>query len=64
MPSDDEELQAACEVGKSLKFKMAHLDVERWLEDLQRDKDQLEGPYRSAIKVDPARDAKLAKLKN
>ena len=50
-------------MGKSLKFKMAHLDVERWLEDLQRDKDQLEGPYRSAIKVDPARDAKLAKLK-
>ena len=60
---DDEELQAAFEVGKSLKFKMAHLDVERWLEDLQRDKGQLEGPYRSAIKVDPARDAKLAKLK-
>ena len=60
---DDEELQAAMQVGKSLMFKMAHLDVERWLEDLQRDKDQLEGPYRSAIKVDPARDAKLAKLK-
>ena len=29
---DDEELQAALEVGKSLKFKMAHLDVERWLD--------------------------------
>ena len=60
---DDEELQAAFEVGKSLVFKMAHLDVERWLEDLKQDREQLEGPYRSAEKVSPVRDAKLAKLK-
>ena len=60
---DDEELQAAFEVGKSLKFKMAHLDVERWLEDLKHDKEQLERPLRSAEKVNASRDAKLAKLK-
>ena len=60
---DDEELQAALEVGKSLKFKMAHLDVERWLDDLQRDREQLERPLHSAEKVNAARDAKLAKLK-
>ena len=60
---DDEELQAALEVGVSLKFKMAHLDVERWLEDLRRDREQLERPLRSAEKVNPARDAKLKKLK-
>ena len=60
---DDEELQAAFEVGKTLKFKMAHLDVERWLEDLQRDREQLTRPYQSAMKVRAARDAKLAKLK-
>ena len=48
---DDEERQEAFEVGKSLKFKMAHLNVERWLEDLQRDKAQLTRPYRSAIEV-------------
>ena len=60
---DDEELQAAFEVGKSLKFKMAHLDIERWLEDLQRDREQLERPLHSAEKVNAARDAKLAKLK-
>ena len=60
---DDEERQEAFEVGKSLKFKMAHLNVEQWLVDLQRDRDQLEGPYRSATKVDIDRDAKLAKLK-
>ena len=60
---DDEELQAALEVGVSLKFKMAHLDAGRWLEDLRRDREQLEGPLRSAEKVNPARDAKLKKLK-
>lgn len=60
---DDEELQAALEVGKSLKFKTAHLDVERWLEDLGQDREQLERPLRSAEKVSPTRDAKLKKLK-
>ena len=60
---DDEDLQAAFEVGKSLVFKMAHLDVERWLEDLKRDREQLGRPYRSAKKVGINRDAKLAKLK-
>ena len=60
---DDEELQAALEVGVSLKFKMAHLDVERWLEDLHHDRVQLERPLRSAEKVNATRDAKLARLK-
>ncbi len=60
---DDEELQAALEVGKNLKFKTAHFDLERWLKDLQRDKAQLEKPYRSAREVGVNRDAKLAKLK-
>ena len=60
---DDEDVQAAFEVGKSLVFKMAHLDVETWLEDLQRDRVQLEKPYRSAKEINIDRDAKLAKLK-
>ena len=60
---EDEELQAAMQVGKKLVYEMAHLDVETWLEDLKHDRDQLEGPYRSAIKVEIDRDAKLAKLK-
>ena len=60
---EDEELQAAMQVGKNLKFKMAHIDVEMWLEDLKRDRDQLEKPYRSAKEINIDRDAKLAKLK-
>ncbi len=59
---DDEELQAAMQVGKKLVFKMAHLDVERWLADLNRDQEQLELPYIYAKDITPERDAKLAKL--
>ena len=61
---EDEELEAAMQVGKKLVYEMAHLDVETWLEDLNADKEQLEGPYRSAQRVSAARDAKLAELKN
>ena len=60
---EDEELQEAMQVGKKLIFKMAHLDTERWLEDLQRDREQLELPHLYAKDVTVARDAKLAKLK-
>ena len=60
---EDEELQEAMQVGKKLIFKMVHLDTERWLEDLQRDRDQLELPRLYAKDVTADRDAKLAKLK-
>ena len=60
---EDEELQAAMQVGKSLVFKMAHLNVECWLEDLERDREQLELPYLFAKDITADRDAKLAKLK-
>ena len=60
---EDEELQAAMQVGKSLVFKMAHLDVELWLEALERDREQLELPYLFAKDITADRDAKLAELK-
>ena len=60
---EDDELRSAMEVGKKLKFNMAHLDLDRWLKDLKKDKDQLYAPYLSAKDVTPDRDAKLAKLK-
>ena len=60
---EDEELQDAMRVGKKLVFKMAHLNVDKWLEDLKRDHDQLSRLYHSAIKITPDRDAKLRKLK-
>ena len=60
---EDEDLQAALQVGGKLVFKMAHLDVESWLTDLQRDREQLELPYLFAQDITADRDAKLAKLK-
>jgi SNF2 family DNA or RNA helicase len=59
---DDEELQDALEVGK-LKFKMAHLNLDRWLKDLRHDRDQLHILELSAREITPERDAKLAELK-
>jgi SNF2 family DNA or RNA helicase len=61
---DDEELADALEVGKKLTFKTAHLDVNRWLQALQNDKQQINGLYVQAHDVSPERDAKLAELKS
>jgi hypothetical protein len=60
---EDEELQEALQVGGKLKFNMAHLDLDTWLKDLKKDKRQLHNLYLSAKDVSPARDAKLAELK-
>jgi len=60
---EDEELREALEVGKGLVYKMAHLDLDRWLHDLERDRAQLEWFSKEAQKVTAARDAKLAELK-
>jgi len=60
---DDEELQDAMQVGQKLIFQMAHLDVETWLKDLKRDKEQLKNLYNSAQSISVERDAKLAELK-
>ncbi len=60
---DDDELQAALQVGAKLKFNLAHLDVGQWLDDLAEDKAQLQRLYRSARMVGAADDGKLTALK-
>lgn len=60
---DDEELQEANQVGKKIKFNLAHLRIDDWLKDLAKDKKQLHRLYLSASDVIPERDAKLAELK-
>jgi superfamily II DNA or RNA helicase len=60
---DDDELAEALEVGQKLVYKMAHLDVDKWLADLAVDKSELQVLLRSAQRVDANRDAKLADLK-
>lgn len=59
----DEETEDAWEVGKKVKYALDHIDVDRWLQDLARDKGQLQRLYQAANAVSPMRDAKLAELK-
>lgn len=60
---DDEELQAALQVGRKFQYKMAHLDLDAWEKDLREDLRQIDLIYSSARGVEPGRDAKLAELK-
>ena len=61
--AEDDDLRDALEVGKGIVYKMAHLDVNRWLRDLERDRIQLDYLAKEAENVTPDRDAKLAELK-
>ncbi len=59
----DEELEAAFEVGGALKFNLAHMKREAWAAALQADRDRLDALRVSALAVNPARDSKLADLR-
>lgn len=50
-------------VGKKLKFDLADLALEKWLVDLETDREALVDLYNNARSVTPERDAKLDELK-
>jgi len=52
------------QVGKKLKFDLADLDLDAWLNDLERDREALVRLYNFAAAVTPERDAKLRDLKS
>jgi len=60
----DEELQEALQGGGRFKYRLEHLELAKWLEDLQGDKQQLSLLHSSAEAVTPDRDAKLKELKS
>ena len=64
-PSEEEieELGEILEVGKKLKYKLAHIDLAKWQQALLADKSALMQLYESAKPVDATRDLKLIKLK-
>jgi len=62
-PEGDEELEAAMLVGGRFKYKLEHLNLDVWLKDLQRDKQQLSLLHDNAMAVTVQRDAKLRELK-
>ncbi|MGH7597241.1 MAG: SNF2-related protein [bacterium] len=51
-------------VGKKLQYKLADMNIDDWLEDLQEDKRALTNLYNVARAVTPERDQKLGKLKD
>lgn len=51
------------QVGKKLKFDLADLQLDKWLKDLQKDKDALVDLYNNAQAVSIDRDAKFHELK-
>jgi len=59
---NEEELEQ-WQVGKKLKFDLADLDLDKWLADLERDREALNKLYNFAVAVTPDRDAKLKDLK-
>ena len=51
------------QVGKKLKFDLADLRLDEWLEDLKKDREALIELYNTAYSITPERDAKLKALK-
>jgi SNF2 family DNA or RNA helicase len=60
---EDDELREAMQTGTKLKYRLEHIDVDRWLKDLARDRQQLNILSISAKEVSVERDAKLNDLK-
>ena len=63
---DDEDTDAAMQVGGKFKYNLEHLELndgKNWLQDLRKDKDQLSLLCSTAQSVTPDRDEKLAELK-
>jgi SNF2 family DNA or RNA helicase len=63
LPEAEGEADDPMEVGGKFKYRLEHLHLDKWLKDLQRDKQQLSLLHSSAEAVTPERDAKLKELK-
>lgn len=61
--AEDEELRDAMQTGTKLVYRLEHLDVDRWLKDLAKDRQQINLLKISAQQVTVERDAKLEELK-
>ncbi len=64
MPEADDDADDPMEVGGKFKYRLEHLHLDKWLKDLQKDKQQLSLLHSSAQAVTPERDAKLKELKH
>ena len=60
---EDEDLLNGIQGSENDLYQYEHLDLEKWLADLQNDREQLRRIYRTADNITPDRDKKLAELK-
>lgn len=60
---EDDELRDAMQTGTKLVYRLEHIDVDRWLKDLAKDRQQINLLKLSAQQVTVERDAKLKELK-
>ena len=60
---DDEELNEAFQIGAKLKYDLRHLDIDKWIKELQADKQQLDLILSQAKQITVDRDEKLQTLK-
>jgi hypothetical protein len=62
---ESEDIEVADEelVGTKIKYQLKHIDLEKWLADLENDRNALNDLYNKACAVTPDRDAKLDDLK-
>jgi len=63
---DDLEVKEAFDnlfIGKKLKFNLSHLKLDKWLNDLEKDRKSLERLFNEANNITPDRDKKLRVLK-
>jgi hypothetical protein len=58
----DEDLEAALQVGKQVKYDLRHINTDAWLKDLEADELQLGAILDQARQVSPSRDEKLHTL--
>lgn len=63
METDDEDLEAAFQIGKKLQYDLRHLDIDLWLKELNEDKQQIDLIMNQAMAINADRDAKLQDLK-
>jgi ERCC4-related helicase len=63
LPEDEDEEDSSKLVGEKLKFNLAHLKLDKWLKDIEKDKIQLTYLYNESKKVIEDRDEKLCRLK-
>lgn len=61
---EDREIFQNLFVGKKLRFNLAHIQLDKWVADLNNDRNSLFHLYEEAKRVTVERDAKLADLKN